>query len=64
MLNDTKSWSQIADELPTYFDESGLLKYWPIMSEGSDVLTAYIMDVTQEAGFQIPAGSRKNEDGS
>jgi hypothetical protein len=45
--------------LPAYLDSDGLVKYFPTLREGSDSLTAYILSVTQEAGFTIPAATRQ-----
>jgi hypothetical protein len=41
-------------------DRDGLLKYWPFMRDGDDALTAYIVSVGAEAGWDIPesAGNR------
>jgi hypothetical protein len=37
-----------------YLDSDGLLKYFPIMEQGSDSLTAYVLSATKEAGYAIP----------
>ena len=54
-LHDSKLWSGVVAELPSYVDSDGLLKYFPMMQQGSDVLTAYVLAVTNEAGLKIPA---------
>jgi uncharacterized protein YfaS (alpha-2-macroglobulin family) len=54
-LHDAKLWSDVVAELPAYVDSDGLLKYFPIMPHGSDVLSAYVLAVTNEAGLRIPA---------
>src|SRR5207248_7904287 len=36
-------------------DGDGLLKYWPSMIWGSDVLTSYVLSIAHEAGWEIPA---------
>lgn len=50
------------NELPTYLDSDGLAYYYPPnesnTQRGSDTLTAYLLAVTQEAGFVIPQQSR------
>jgi uncharacterized protein YfaS (alpha-2-macroglobulin family) len=56
-LGDPKLWSAIIADLPSYTDADGLLKYFPIMTNGSDVLTAYFISITHEAGLSIPAES-------
>jgi uncharacterized protein YfaS (alpha-2-macroglobulin family) len=53
-LRDTLLWNRIAAEMPAYVDSNGLLKYFPVMGLGSDVLTSYVLAITQEAGLEIP----------
>ncbi len=62
-LRDTALWDRIAAALPAYFDSQGLLKYFPSMIQGSDVLTSYVMSVAHAAGYAIPedAGRRMVE---
>lgn len=54
-LHDAKLWSDVVAELPSYVDSDGLVKYFPMMQQGSDVLTSYVLAVTNEAGLKIPA---------
>jgi hypothetical protein len=54
-LHDAKLWSGVVAELPSYVDSDGLLKYFPRMQEGSDVLTAYVLAVANEAGLKLPS---------
>ena len=56
-LGDPKLWSAIIADLPSYTDSDGLLKYFPVMTNGSDVLTAYFISIAHEAGLAIPAES-------
>jgi alpha-2-macroglobulin len=55
-LRDPKLWQGIVADLPSYTDDSGLLKYFPNMREGSDVLTSYFLALTNEAGLDLPPG--------
>jgi len=57
VLRDEARWRGLAAELPSYQDGDGLLKYFPTMPEGSEVLTAYVMSIIHEAGWTIPAGT-------
>jgi hypothetical protein len=57
-LKDKALWQGQMRELPSYIDDEGLLKYFPSMRSGSDVLTAYVLAIAQEAGFEIPALAR------
>jgi len=53
-LNDEALWRDIAAALPSYTDGDGLLKYFPTMAAGSEVLTAYVLAITNEAGLALP----------
>ncbi|MEI6313287.1 MAG: MG2 domain-containing protein [Syntrophus sp. (in: bacteria)] len=48
-------WQATMAQLPSYLDSDGLLKYFPVMRQGSDSLTAYILAVASEGGYEIPA---------
>ena len=52
-------WRAVMNALPAYLDSDGLAKYFPIMREGSDTLTAYLLIIADEAGWEIPAGARE-----
>ncbi|MGV7209987.1 alpha-2-macroglobulin family protein [Oxalobacteraceae bacterium A2-2] len=47
-------WKSQAARLPAHLDADGLLKYFPTMDEGSEVLTAYVLSAVGEAGLEIP----------
>ncbi len=53
-LGDEGAWKSIIGELPAYLDADGLLKYFPSMVNGSEVLTAYVLGIAFEAGWAIP----------
>ena len=57
-LGDPKLWAGILADLPSYTDSDGLLKYFPSMDQGSDVLTSYFLSLTSEAGLKLPAGAQ------
>ena len=57
-LKDKALWQERMRELPSYLDDEGLLKYFPLMRSGSDVLTAYVLAIAEEAGFEIPPSIR------
>jgi uncharacterized protein YfaS (alpha-2-macroglobulin family) len=57
VLDDGAAWKEIAQELPSYLDGHHLLKYWPSMEHGSEVLSAYVLSVTKTAGWKIPESS-------
>lgn len=54
-LRDAALWRKVVAELPSSLDSDGLVKYFPSMKEGSDVLTSYIISISDEAGWGIPA---------
>ncbi|MGH8489779.1 MAG: alpha-2-macroglobulin family protein, partial [Gammaproteobacteria bacterium] len=54
-LRDDNLWDTVMNDLPSHQDEDGLLKYFASDGlEGSDVLTAYVLAIAQEAGWPIP----------
>ncbi len=63
-LRDERLWKSVIAELPSYLDSDGLVKYFPKMLRGSDVLTSYIISIADEAGWTIPADLKNRmEDG-
>ncbi|MEN9629405.1 MAG: hypothetical protein RJA10_2632 [Pseudomonadota bacterium] len=62
-LRDSALWAQVANALPGYLDSDGLASYFPPRPEdaarGSDRLTAYVLQATHEAGFELPAAARE-----
>src|SRR5471032_368490 len=52
-LRDPARWKALVATLPAHLDGDGLVKYWPIMEQGSDTLTAYVLSATAEAGYAI-----------
>ncbi|MDQ7078628.1 MAG: MG2 domain-containing protein [Robiginitomaculum sp.] len=58
-LNDKTRWTKTARAIPAYLDKDGLLKYFPSdFLRGSDTLTAYVLAITNEAGWEIPQTQR------
>ena len=56
-LDDPKLWSAIIADLPSYIASDGLLKYFPSMPVGSEVLTAYVVSIAHASGLTIPPDS-------
>ncbi|HOI05580.1 MAG TPA: MG2 domain-containing protein [Deltaproteobacteria bacterium] len=54
-LKDKAMWQDITRRLPEYIDTDGLLKFFPSCRYGSDILTAYVLSISHQAGFGIPA---------
>ena len=57
-LRDQARWSTAMAMLPDYLDRDGLVKFWPVMRDGDDTLTSYLLSVAAEAGFAIPERER------
>jgi uncharacterized protein YfaS (alpha-2-macroglobulin family) len=53
-LHDAALWSDISAALPSFLDADGLLKFFPTVASGSEVLTAYVLAITTQAGLPIP----------
>lgn len=62
-LRDAALWAPVANALATYLDSDGLATYFPPRPDdaarGSDRLTAYVLQATHEAGFELPAAARE-----
>ena len=54
VLGEPGLWKSIMDDLPSYLDNQGLVKYFPEMRQGSEILTGYLLAISQEAGKEIP----------
>ncbi|HYB98094.1 MAG TPA: MG2 domain-containing protein [Candidatus Limnocylindrales bacterium] len=53
-LADQERWGRILAGISPYIDGDGLLKYFPSMSRGSEVLTAHVLALSSAAGFAVP----------
>ncbi len=58
-LGDEKSWKTLMEELPSYLDRDGLVRYFPSTSmQGSEVLTSYVLAIAHEGGYAIPPDAK------
>jgi uncharacterized protein YfaS (alpha-2-macroglobulin family) len=57
-LRDPHRWAALMWTLPDYLDRDGMVKYWPMLRDGDDALTAYTLSIADEAGWEIPADLR------
>ncbi|MFO1205332.1 MAG: MG2 domain-containing protein [Burkholderiales bacterium] len=57
-LRDATRWQQVTAALPSHLDSDGLARYFAGMSQGSDVLTAYLLSIAHEAGRPLPEAAR------
>ena len=53
-LRDASLRDRWMKDISSYMDENGLIKYFPATSSGDPVLTAYIIAVNHEAGWDLP----------
>ena len=57
-LRDENLWRSTMALLPSHLDSSGLVKFFPTMVQGSEVLTSYLLAIADEAGWEVPAASK------
>jgi uncharacterized protein YfaS (alpha-2-macroglobulin family) len=57
-LRDKGLWDANMRALPDFLDRDGLVKFWPILRDGDDSLTAYVLAIGDEVGWPIPEDSR------
>ena len=59
-LEDRAQWDALMARLPGHLDGDGLVKYFPsAWLDGSDTLTAYLLAIAHEAGWEIPESERE-----
>ncbi len=54
-LGDERAGARSPTRCPVSSTGDGLLKYFPTLDQGSEVLTAYVLAIAQEAGRALPA---------
>lgn len=58
-LGERARWDAVVGRLDDYLDaHRGLLRYFPGEGPGSDILTAYVLAITHEAGWPLPAATQ------
>jgi uncharacterized protein YfaS (alpha-2-macroglobulin family) len=57
-LSERSRWDAVMAMLPSYLDRDGFAKYFALMREGSDVLTAYVLNIAAQSAWDIPEGTR------
>jgi uncharacterized protein YfaS (alpha-2-macroglobulin family) len=55
---DVEAWSAAMDKLPNHLAANGLVEYFPD-TPGSDVLTAYLLDMSAATGWPLPDQARE-----
>ena len=59
-LEDPVRWQRVMDSLPALLDRDGLAKFFPSpWNDGDDTLTAYLLTIASEAGYEIPEAARE-----
>lgn len=57
-LQDKKLFDAAMADLPSYLDSDGLVRYFPSnWIHGSDILSAYLVSIINESGWEIPSSS-------
>jgi uncharacterized protein YfaS (alpha-2-macroglobulin family) len=60
VLRNEALWRVTMNTLPAHLDRDGLARYFASdWLEGSDALTAYVLAIAREAGWEIPEGARE-----
>lgn len=60
MLRDKEAWARAMARLPAFLDRQGLLRYFASDAlPGDDALSAYVLSVANEAGWEIPEATRE-----
>ena len=59
VLKDKEGWKALMNALPSYLDSDGLAKFFPNSYYGNPILTAYLLAISNESGFEIPADNRE-----
>lgn len=58
-LHDDARWNDVMESLPAHLDGDGLARFFPsTRTDGSVVLTAYLLSLADAAGREVPAGPR------
>src|SRR5262249_58379585 len=55
---DQAIWREVTGALPAFQDGDGLVKFFPTQSEGSEVLTSYLLAISNAAGWALPDDAR------
>lgn len=56
--HDEQAWQVLGEALPGYLADNGLANYFPGSGQGSVALTAYLLSISQEAGWKLPAAAQ------
>ena len=56
-LRDRALWNRTMEALPSSLDREGFVKYFDSERQGSDTLTAYLLAIAAQSGWEIPAPS-------
>lgn len=54
VLDDPALWTSVIAALPSHLDGDGLLKFFPNLNEGDELLTAYVLTMTRASGQKLP----------
>jgi len=54
VLDDPALWASVVAALPSHLDADGLLKFFPTMERGDELLTAYVLAIARAANLALP----------
>jgi hypothetical protein len=54
-LQNSALWDEVVGSLPAHLDGDGMAKYFPSEWHGHDILTSYLLAISHEADYEIPA---------
>jgi uncharacterized protein YfaS (alpha-2-macroglobulin family) len=54
VLDDPALWTSVIAALPSHLDGDGLLKFFPTLNEGDELLTAYVLTMVRATGQKLP----------
>ena len=57
-LQDAERWRDVMEALPSYLDGDGFARFFPVATPGSEVLTSYLLAISDAAKWEIPPAAR------
>ena len=59
VLGDEAMVADVDGALVTFLDDDGFARYWPSMPRGDDILTSYVLAITDAGGWPLPEAPRE-----
>ncbi len=58
-LDDKEAWQIIGENIAAYLDDQGFAKIFSSLDHGDPLMTAYLLEITHENGWQLPATAQE-----